>query len=324
MTWRRPPRWWPLALGAICVLTVVAVLVTTWSPVVAGHPAYLVTLLVVAVGGSVAVAVATLTRRSASTGDASSGARSRGRAWAVWTGRVVATIAVVVLVGVLWWLRPIGATDVALDALQSGNGVVVEQSRTRIELRPTGGIDPTGLVFYPGAKVDARAYAAILRPIAEAGHLVVIVKVPFGVALLDVDAASSVIDAEPEVDRWVVAGHSLGGTAAAQYASDHPDDVAGLVLWASYPADRIADDDLAVLSVSGTEDGLTTPADIEDSRADLPPGTEFVAVDGAVHAQFGDYGPQRRDGTPTVSRAEGQRRITAATLAFLDRLDAAA
>jgi hypothetical protein len=308
------------------VVVVVAVLATSWSPVIAGHPAYLITLLVVAAGGLAAIVVATVTRRPASPRDASTGGggRSRGRTWALWITRVGATLAVVALVGVLWWLRPLGATSVALDALQSGNGVVVEQSATRIELRPTGEPDPTGLIFYPGAKVDARAYAAVLRPIAEAGHVVVIVKLPFGVALIDVNAASSVIDAEPDVAQWVVAGHSLGGTAAARFASQHPDDVAGLVLWASYPAGSLADDDLAVLSVSGTEDGLTTPADVEDSRADLPPDTEFVAVEGAVHAQFGDYGPQSGDGTPTVSRAEAQRQITAATLAFLDQLDRAA
>jgi len=296
------------------------VMATSWSPVVAGHPAYLVTLLVVAAGGLVAVALATLTVRSHTA--VPSTARSRARRWGLWIGRAVATGAVVSLLAVLWWLRPLGATDVALDALSSGRGVTVVQSATRIELRPPGELDRTGMVFYPGAKVDARAYAAILRPLAEAGHLVVIVKPPFGIALTDIDAASSVIAAEDGVERWVVAGHSLGGTAAAKYASDNPDDVDGLVLWASYPADSLADDDrVAVLSVSGTNDGLTTPADVEASKANLPPDTKFVAVPGAVHADFGDYGVQAGDGTPTVPHAQAQRRIASTTLAFLTKLD---
>ena len=295
------------------------VLATSWAPVVAGHPAYLVTLLVVAAGGLAAMAIASVTLRSAAPDPTPT--RSRARTWGRWIGRAVATVVVIGLLAVLWWLRPLSATDVALDALSSGDGVAVVQSATRIELRPTGELDPTGLIFYPGAKVDARAYANILRPLAEAGHLVVIVKLPFGIALTDVNAASSVIDAEDDVEYWVVAGHSLGGVAAARYAADHPDDVDGLVLWASFPADNLADEDLAVLSVSGTKDGLTTPADIEESKADLPPDTEFVAVRGAVHADFGDYGAQSGDGTPTVSRAEAQRQITSATLAFLDGID---
>jgi len=301
------------------VVVVGLVLATSWAPVVAGHPAYLVTLLVVAAGGLAAMAIASVTLRSAAPDPTPT--RSRARTWGRWIGRAVATVVVIGLLAVLWWLRPLSATDVALDALSSGDGVAVVQSATRIELRPTGELDPTGLIFYPGAKVDARAYANILRPLAEAGHLVVIVKLPFGIALTDVNAASSVIDAEDDVEYWVVAGHSLGGVAAARYAADHPDDVDGLVLWASFPADNLADEDLAVLSVSGTKDGLTTPADIEESKADLPPDTEFVAVRGAVHADFGDYGAQSGDGTPTVSRAEAQRQITSATLAFLDGID---
>jgi pimeloyl-ACP methyl ester carboxylesterase len=287
---------------------------------VAGHPAYLVTLLVVGLGGLVAVGLATVTR--ARSDPHPTRAPSTARRWATWIARIVATVAVVALLGGLLWLRPLGATDVALEALSSGNGVEVVQSATRIELRPTGPLDPTGLVFYPGAKVDARAYAAILRPLAEAGHLVVIVKLPFGIAFTDLDAASSVIAAEQGVDRWVVAGHSLGGVAAARYAGGGHEGVTGLALWAAYPSDSIAEvPDLAVLSVSGTHDGLTTPAKIEASRADLPPDATFVAVPGAVHADFGDYGTQDGDGTPAISRAEAQRQITAATLDFLNGLD---
>ena len=318
------------------MVVVALVLATSWSPVVAGHPAYLVTLIVVAVGGLAAMAFASFTLRSAvpalpdapdlpdppPDAPAPRPARSRARTWGLWIGRAVATVVVVGLLGVLWWLRPLGASNVALDALQSGNGVTVVQSATRIELRPTGEVDPTGLIFYPGAKVDARAYAHILRPVAEAGHLVVIVKMPFGIAFVDINAASSVIAAEDGVRHWVVAGHSLGGVAAARFASTHPDQVDGLVLWASYPADSLADQDLAVLSVSGTKDGLTTPADIEKSKADLPADTQFVAVPGAVHAFFGDYGAQSGDGTPTVSRAEAQHQITSATLAFLAEVGA--
>ena len=76
----------------------------------------------------------------------------------------------------------------------------------------------------------------------------------------------------------------------------------------------------ASVLVSGELDGLSTPADILESRAQLPPGTEFTEVPGAVHAFFGDYGPQAGDGTPTTSRPEAQRRIVEATQAFVDGL----
>lgn len=43
-------------------------------------------------------------------------------------------------------------------------------------------------------------------------------------------------------------------------------------------------------------------------------------VDGAVHAFFGDYGPQPGDGTPTADRTLAQTAITKATQAFLASL----
>jgi dienelactone hydrolase len=211
---------------------------------------------------------------------------------------------------------------VALAALESDAAVTVAQSATRITMEPVGGARATGLVFYPGAKVDPRAYAHLLRPVAEAGYPVTILKLPFNLAIASPAAAASVVDDERDVTRWVVGGHSLGGTMAARFASRNPVD--GLLLWASYPAGSLAaSTDLDVLSVSGSEDGLATPAEIEDSRADLPPGAEFVVVEGAVHAFFGDYGEQSGDGTPTVSREEAQAAIVAATLAQLDRVDRA-
>ena len=121
-----------------------------------------------------------------------------------------------------------------------------------------------------------------------------------------------------EIATWSVGGHSLGGVTASAYAGGH-DSVSGLLLWASYPQGSLADrQGLAVVSVSGTQDGLTTPADIEASKVKLPPSTTFVAIDGGVHAFFADYGEQPGDGTPTISREDAQEQIVAASLRLFD------
>ncbi|MFZ1471367.1 MAG: alpha/beta fold hydrolase, partial [Anaerolineae bacterium] len=108
----------------------------------------------------------------------------------------------------------------------------------------------TGLVFYPGGLVDARAYAPAARQIADAGYLVVIVPMPLKLAFFDANRAGEVMQAYPAVQRWVIGGHSLGGAMAAQFAYQHPDQVAGLALWAAYPAanNSLADRRLAVTS----------------------------------------------------------------------------
>ena len=43
--------------------------------------------------------------------------------------------------------------------------------------------------------------------------------------------------------------------------------------------------------------------------AELPPTAEFVRIEGAIHSYFGDYGEQRGDGTPTLSRQAAQDQI---------------
>jgi dienelactone hydrolase len=145
---------------------------------------------------------------------------------------------------------------------------------------------------------------------------------PFGLAVLDANAADGIIEAHPEIARWVIAGHSLGGAMAAQYADGH--DLDGLALWAAYPPDGtdLSAAELAATSVYATEDGLTTLDEVEASRAQLPADTTFVEIAGGNHAGFGWYGEQDGDGTATISRAEQQAQVTAATLELLEEVEA--
>jgi hypothetical protein len=76
----------------------------------------------------------------------------------------------------------------------------------------------------------------------------------------------------------------------------------------------------AVESVSGSRDGLATPATIDASRANLPPDATFTVVEGGTHAQFGAYGLQPGDGTATISDGEARRLISAASLRLVDSL----
>ena len=311
---RSPPRWWLLVPAGVLAVLALVILLTTWGPVTASQPAYLVTLAVVVLVGTGGVAWSVTTSDRARHRD-----RSRVRVVVARAGGVVATVA---LAGVLVWLRPLGATAIAVASMAGGDGVTVADSTSLIELHPDGPATRTGLVFYPGALVDPRAYVPLLTPLASHGFTVDIVKPPYGIAFLATGAASGIISSHPSVTRWVVGGHSLGGVAAASYAGgDHPG-VRGLLLWASYPNGSLAaQTSLAVTSISASNDGLATPAKIEASKPNLPPRTEFVVVVGAVHADFGDYGSQRGDGTPTISRAEAQSQIEAASLALLERVD---
>ena len=314
------------------------VLVPSWlgwsrgQAVLAGHPVTLALAIACLLLGFVALAwsVATLVlgdRSDSEEATLSERDRRRRARRRVALG-VPALFVCVLVVGALAWSRPLTATPAALESMRSGNDVRVSDRLTWYEMTPVGrdargavARPKTGLVFVPGARVDPRAYARVLRPLAEAGYLVAVLKEPLGIALTDARHPARVIAVHPEIAHWVVGGHSLGGVAAAAFAQDQTEGdgrpVAGLVLYASYPAQKVDRPDLAVTSISADLDGLTTPADVERSKDDLPPSTSYVVVPGAVHSYFGDYGEQTGDGTPTADRAAAQAEITRATRALL-------
>jgi hypothetical protein len=293
------------------VLVVVWVLATAWPVVVHGHPLYAM-LLAITLGLSVYVGLST--RRPLSD------RRRRRRVL-----RVLLILGSVVAIGIVAWLKPFTAQEPALAAMQSDAKVVVAEYPTQIVMTPAGTPSTTAVFFQPGARVDARAYAAVLRPLAEAGHIVVIPKQPLGIAVLATSAFESARSAYPDVTRWVVGGHSLGGTVAAIDADDHDADAAspvvGLLLYASYPAtDMSSSLTAAVLSISASNDGLATPAKIDAAKQDLPKATTYTVIEGAVHAFFGDYGPQPGDGTPTIPHDDARTQISTASVTWVTRL----
>jgi pimeloyl-ACP methyl ester carboxylesterase len=244
--------------------------------------------------------------------------------WRVVLVRGVAVVAVLGLVAVLLYLRPHTASSTAVDALAGSPGATVTESSTRIRLEPTAKASTTGVVFYPGALVDPRAYVPNLLPLAEAGYPVVILKLPYNIAFFDPNGAQAVMDADPEVERWVVGGHSLGGVMAASVAGRDDARIRGLLLWGSFPNSSISDrTELIAMSIYGSEDALTTPAKIDETRDRLPPDTTFVEIVGGNHAFFGDYGAQGGDGVATISRDEAQSQIRAASLDLVEKVAAA-
>jgi dienelactone hydrolase len=187
---------------------------------------------------------------------------------------------------------------------------------------PDGGSPTTGLVFYPGARVDFRAYAPAAQAIADQGNLVVLVRMPLNLAVFDPDLAGDVIAGNPQIEHWAVGGHSLGGAMAANFVYTHPGVVDGLVLWAAYPAESndLSGSDVQVLSISASLDGLSTPDKIAASAALLPQDTLWVVIEGGNHAQFGWYGEQSGDNPATITREEQQAQIVQATADLLSKL----
>lgn len=223
---------------------------------------------------------------------------------------------ILVLGFIIWAETPLGPEPEALAALESDSLVTVIEDDF-ITFQPVNVQPDTGLIFYPGGRVDYRSYAAPLHEIAAQGYLVVVVPVRLNLAFFEINAAEPVLAAYPEIQHWAVGGHSLGGVVSSLFAKEHPTEVEGLVFWASYPSDdALKNSEIQVVSIYGTND-MAGMKVFEDSKTLLPVDTQFIIIDGGNHAQFGDYGPQPGDNLATISREEQQAQAVNATANFL-------
>src|SRR5512133_3813109 len=92
--------------------------------------------------------------------------------------RILLGLLVLVLVAtlgfVVWAETPLKPAPEALFALESDAKVLVSQGDDYITFMPASSEPTTAFVFYPGGRVDYRAYSVPLRKIAEQGYLVVL------------------------------------------------------------------------------------------------------------------------------------------------------
>jgi hypothetical protein len=231
----------------------------------------------------------------------------------LWKKILLGIAAVVFLAGVifvLWGLSASQPLPEAIQALKSDDSVTVKTGDWLV-FSPAKETTTTGFIFYPGGKVDYRAYAPMAHQLAAQGILVVIPKMPLNLAVFGINQAEGILSAYPEIQTWYIGGHSLGGSMAADYLYKHPGTFDGLVFLASYPAssDPLKDYPGKVLSISASNDGLATPDKIEASRAILPASTTFYVVEGGNHAYFGWYGDQKGDNAATISREYQQKQV---------------
>ena len=162
----------------------------------------------------------------------------------------------------------------------------------------------TGLIFYPGGKVEHTAYTPLMRALAERGILAVLVKMPHNLAVLKQGAADGIREEFADIENWYMAGHSLGGSMAASYISKNADTFDGLILLAAYSTADLTDRGLYVSSIYGSEDGVMNMEKYGEYMTNLPTGTAETVIDGGNHAGFGMYGEQKGDGQAKISAAE--------------------
>lgn len=241
----------------------------------------------------------------------------------IWIPLAVVTVLVLVYFFVF---SPIKAGEASVEILDYSDNdamTIIDNGETLI-FCPYLPSETKAMIFYPGARVDYHAYTPLMYQIAQAGIPVVVMKMPLNYAIFAPNSADEIIDSayfpcENEISEWYLAGHSLGGAMAAQYAAENLDKVTGLILWAGYPAGNIdvTRSQLEVLSIYGSKDMLTKMDEVTASREQFPITATYYGISGANHAQFGDYGPQRGDGEALIEAPEQWRIVSDLTLSFL-------
>lgn len=164
------------------------------------------------------------------------------------------------------------------------------------------------LVFYPGGKVEACAYAPMMQQIAAEGIDCFLVEMPANLAVFGVNKAEKISE-KYAYDTWYMAGHSLGGAMAAKYTKSHPKDVSGLVLLGAYSTEDISKSGIPVLVMYGENDQVMNRENYEKYKENLPPDATIIEIPGGNHGQFGNYGEQKGDGEATISAAEQQAAV---------------
>jgi len=212
------------------------------------------------------------------------------------------------------------ADSTALAALQSTESYSVVNTDDSITFTPKGNKSATGIIIYPGAKVQAESYSTLASKLASNGYTTIIAKMPFNLAFFGVNKADDIIYSHEEIMSWVIMGHSLGGVFASEYALNHQDKVKGVIYLAAYPSSNSSNATFKALSIRGSLDGFTTSKDISDNFNKFPANTTFITILGGNHYNFGDYGVQAGDNNSTITREEQQNKTISYILEFLKNL----
>jgi hypothetical protein len=236
---------------------------------------------------------------------------------------IAAVFTVIVSGFIIWAETPLGPMPEVNQSLKFD--LTVDVSKGQWLTYKSHGINPTtGFIIYPGGRVNYKSYAPTAYAIAAKGYLVIVIPMPLNLAVLGINKANGPVESYRDIQAWAVGGHSLGGTMAAQYAYNNPGLIKGLVLWAAYPVsgNDFSQMNIKALTMHGTNDGLVSSAQIDDSMKLLPKDAIRVEIQGGNHSQFGWYGNQPGDRPATISREAQQKQIVDATCKLLEMIKA--
>ncbi len=246
--------------------------------------------------------------------------------------RVITSMSIVIVValGIFAWLTYAKdyykATDTAKKAMLGTATIEVVEEEGYYVFSKTplssylGKGEGKGIVFYPGGKVDEKAYAPMLLELAQEGYEVYLVKMPAKLAIFGMNAAEDIFEEASHIEEWTMMGHSLGGAMAASFSASHDEEVEALVLLAAYSTENLNGLEIDVYSFYGSEDKVLNMEKYDTYRENLPENVVEEVIEGGNHANYAHYGAQEGDGEASITREEQQECVLDVFLSYKVRL----
>lgn len=175
-----------------------------------------------------------------------------------------------------------------------------------------------GMVFYVGTLLSPDKYDDMMKKIAYEGYMVVTPYLAEGlsIAMGDYMAMDRVIERYPDVE-FVLSGHSLGGIALNQYVNRKPENVNGIIYYASRPFD-LKIDYIPCLTIIATNDNII-PMDTILNTPGYPIHTSYYLIEGGNHMAFSTF-EIALGGTLEITREDQINQSANETINFLNRI----
>lgn len=219
----------------------------------------------------------------------------------------ITLILLVLFIGIGIWINAsYPPSNKAFEFGMTSQVVNIIDDKNVIRFEPLENLKDSGIIFYPGGKVEPEAYNPLAYALAEKGYLTTIIKMPFNLAVMNVDAGKSVIIENPNIKHWYIGGHSLGGAMAGNFVYDYPNLIKGVFFLGAYPVKDLRNLGIDVLMINGTLDGIINKGRLANADALIPANSKRIILIGANHSQFGSYGLQKKDNKANISWQEQQ------------------
>ncbi len=218
---------------------------------------------------------------------------------------------VILIVGFFLWLKDSYKTnEYASHYMLSTSNVDVEnKDNGTLVFKPRKLASSTGIIIYPGQKIEPKSYARLSNMMANSNYTVFVPKLRFNFSSFSLNLADRIIKENPNIKKWYLVAHSTSGDVALKEAANQKK-ILGVVFLGSYPSgDDLKLINKPVLSIWGTKDGILDFTKFKEYKSNMPSNAHFYEIVGGNNTNFADIETIPNDNKAIISAEEQQKEV---------------